>query len=268
LEYENLSVIDTVRIFVVGTGRSGTSLAAGLFRQHSIFMGDSLLRPSEANPYGYFEDKEVNAINEALIAPFIPARQSDHSGHYCQDIPSESQRWLARLPLSESIVSNDAINKRIMMLYSRKNSCFKDPRFCYTLDAWRNLLGKEQITNAIFLCVFRHPAVVAESLLKEMRTAQYLRNLAISVDQIYAYWNLSYQHILQKHSQHGKWLYVSYESMFTEKGLSRIEKFCGFNVDRSLPEKNLSRSQAIHHVDPNCLKIYKKLQQLEAEEND
>jgi hypothetical protein len=98
-----------------------------------------------------------------------------------------------------------------------------------------------------------------------MRTAQYLKSLAISVDQIYAYWSLCYQHILQKHSQHGRWLFVSHESMFTDEGLSRIEKFCGLNVDRSLPDKSLNRSRAINHVDPSCLEVYERLLKLENE---
>lgn len=267
MEAKNSSGIETVRIFVLGTGRSGTSLAAGLFRKQPIFMGDNLLKPSEANPHGYFEDREVNAINEALIAPFVPANQEAQSGDYCQDIPGDSQRWLARLPLSQSITANVTISARITSLYNQRNSCFKDPRFCYTLDAWRNLLGEQQADNARFLCVFRHPAVVAESLFKEMRTAQYLRNLAISVNQVYSYWNLCYQHILRKHSQHGNWLYVSYESMLTDEGLSRIENFCGLNLDRSLPETRLSRSKAINHVDPSCLEVYEQLLKLEKEQD-
>jgi len=265
MECTNSSCIETARIFVLGTGRSGTSLAAGLFRRQPIFMGDNLLKSSEANPHGYFEDREVNAINEALIAPLVPTHQGAHSGDYCQDIPGDSQRWLARLPLSKSITTNEAISTRIRSLYNRGNSCFKDPRFCYTLNVWRNLLGEQQGLNTRFLCIFRHPAVVAESLLKEMRTAQYLRSLAISVDQIYAYWSLCYQHILQKHSQHGRWLFVSHESMFTDEGLSRIEKFCGLNVDRSLPDKSLNRSRAINHVEPSCLEVYERLLKLENE---
>lgn len=261
------SGIETARIFVLGTGRSGTSLAAGLFRQQPIFMGDNLLKPSEANPHGYFEDREVNAINEGVIAPFVPAHQEAQLVNYCQDIPGDSQRWLARIPLSMSITANEAIRERITSLYSRGNSCFKDPRFCYTLDVWRSLLGEQEAVNARFLCIFRHPAVVAESLFKEMRTAHYLRNLAISVNQVYAYWNLCYQHILQRHSQHGKWLYVSYESMLTDEGLSRIEDFCGLNVDRCLPEASLSRSQAINHVDPSCLEVYEQLLKLEKDQD-
>ena len=45
-------------IFVVGTGRSGTSTVAGLCHTHGVAcMGHSFEGPNTGNPRGYFEDK-------------------------------------------------------------------------------------------------------------------------------------------------------------------------------------------------------------------
>ena len=59
---------------VLGAGRSGTSLLAGLFQKSGYFSGNSLLAGSVSNPLGYFEDKEINAINEDLLAGAVPWR--------------------------------------------------------------------------------------------------------------------------------------------------------------------------------------------------
>lgn len=75
---------------MLGCGRSGTSLVAGLFaRTHE--MGSRLLAPDPANPKGFFEDRAVNAANERLLAPYdafsSPGRRPLREG----------ERWLAVL---------------------------------------------------------------------------------------------------------------------------------------------------------------------------
>src|ERR1700726_1587163 len=67
---------------ILGCGRSGTSLASGLLAGSGYFMGDHLYPPSEGNPKGYFEDQDVNAINEDLLEPVIPARPAGRIGRF------------------------------------------------------------------------------------------------------------------------------------------------------------------------------------------
>src|SRR5436305_8301327 len=85
-------------LFVLGCGRSGTSMVAGLFRSAGYFQGAHLHPARESNPRGFFEDAEVNNINEALLAPLLPERRFDHGVEYLTDSPVQGQRWLARLP--------------------------------------------------------------------------------------------------------------------------------------------------------------------------
>jgi hypothetical protein len=64
-------------LFILGSGRSGTSMVAGLFRNAGYFMGDKLHEPRHSNPLGFFEDAAVNNINESILAwrVYPPTRQ-------------------------------------------------------------------------------------------------------------------------------------------------------------------------------------------------
>lgn len=242
------------RLFILGAGRSGTSLVAGLFRHSGLFMGDSPYRPREANPHGFFEDREVNAINEALLAPLV-------SGSL-----GEGQRWLACLPSQARVRMTTELRRRILVLYARGSSCFKDPRFCYTLPAWLAELPPEERQQALQVCVFRNPAVVATSVLRELDTAPYLSNLHLEADQVLASWAQHYRHVLeQQHSQEGRWLFVHYDSMFDPAGLERLAAFTGLPIDRDLVDPSLRRSRAEVEPGPACARLYRELLDLAAQ---
>ncbi|NIM13858.1 MAG: sulfotransferase family protein, partial [Candidatus Aminicenantes bacterium] len=49
---------------ILGSGRSGTSMIAGILHKAGYFMGDNLYPPRSANPKGFFENWEINEINE------------------------------------------------------------------------------------------------------------------------------------------------------------------------------------------------------------
>lgn len=253
------------RLFVLGAGRSGTSLLAGLFRGSGLFMGAAGYLPRLANPHGFFEDREVNAINEALLAPLVPPRPASDpegvgSGY---DSPGTGQRWLARLPVSARPQADDQLQARIKALYAHGPSCFKDPRFCYTLSVWRPLIPAEDVADTGFLCVFRDPAVVLTSVLQEMQSAAYLNDLAISVEQVFSAWALQYQHVLTHHASSGRWLFLAYEQLLQSEGLDRLEAFTGHGLDRTLPEARLNRSrsrQAIPIPEPVAA-IHRQLRQ-------
>ena len=55
-------------IIILGSGRSGTSMVAGLFRNCGYYMGDNYILPRESNPKGFFEDSEINNI-QRIIKP-------------------------------------------------------------------------------------------------------------------------------------------------------------------------------------------------------
>lgn len=234
-------------------------MLAGLFRNSGLFMGDSFYLCRDANPLGFFEDREVNAINEALLFPLLPSIEAVEAPDFCRDLPREGQLWLARFPLSARVNADLSLKIRIRNLYERGPSCLKDPRFCFTLEAWRQVMEPPEAEQARFLCVFRHPSIVATSIMKEVRTAPYLASLAISVQQVFANWQLSYLHILEHHRIHGHWLFVPYDSLFTTNGLDRVEAFTEMAIDRGFPTPQLNRSSPEIPADPASLSLYDQL---------
>src|SRR5262249_31665720 len=88
---------------ILGSGRSGTSLLAGTLRLAGYYMGEHLIPADASNPKGYFEDDEINAINEGLLAQVTPPRSR----------PASGWRWLATVPVGTPIPCPPEIAKRI-----------------------------------------------------------------------------------------------------------------------------------------------------------
>jgi hypothetical protein len=245
------------RLFVLGAGRSGTSLVAGLFRRSGLYMGDAPYKARQANPHGFFEDREVNSINESLLASCLPQRVASGAWGHGHDVPGEGQRWLARLPAEITPQATADLTSRIRAVLAKGATCLKDPRFCYTLPAWWAAL--EPGARVHHLCVFRHPSVVATSVLRECRSAPYLADLAISPELILANWCLLYRHVLQKYTHNGAWLFVAYDNLFQASTLDRIEEFSGHELERTLVDTGLNRSRAEQATSAEAEAIYQQL---------
>jgi hypothetical protein len=239
-------------IVVLGSGRSGTSLAAGMLAQTGLFMGEvHSIQPRHSNPLGFYEDWEVNALNEQLLATALPQH-------------GQGQRWLAQLPLGTPLTAKPALRRSMARLLSQQPFCFKDPRFSYTLHLWRAELPAEQRQQLRCLCLFRPPAVVVDSLLKEVRSVPTLQDVALSVPQAFALWELQYRWILELQQHEGQWLFLNYDSLFEANGQRALERFCGVRVDTSLPRRELSRSRAQLPVPTSCTAVHQELLQLAA----
>lgn len=242
---------------ILGSGRSGTSMVAGTLAKAGYFMGDYLWPARIGNPKGFFEDKEINEINEKLVAQVIPPRRKLIGRWFFPDRPIQGQRWLARVPVGTKIPAPPEIIERIERAVQREPYCFKDPRFSYTLPVWRPFLK-----NTVFLCVFRDPANTAQSILKERQDAAYLHNLSITFDQALEVWTLMYRHILEIHRYEGEWLFLHYDQVLSPAGLDRIERFVEAPVDWDFPDPALRRSVSNRAVPPETWQVYERLCEL------
>ena len=229
-------------------------MVAGVFKNAGYFMGNKLLPPLKSNPKGFFEDKEINLINETLLAQVLPERHWLFGRWKKQNIPGRRQRWLARIPLNTEIRSELNVVKRINKMVKHEPFCFKDPRFCYTLPVWRPFL-----TNTVFICVFREPAITVQSIIKECRERPYLRNIHLSFSDAMELWTLMYSHVVKIHRFEGDWIFLHYRQLFEEKGLNRLEQFSGAAVDRSFPDLKLQRTQAAGVVPDEAESLYRQL---------
>jgi hypothetical protein len=241
---------------IMGSGRSGTSLVAAMAQRAGYHLGDPLQPPNPGNPLGRFESFEVNAINEALLAPALPRRQrgSRFGNLFLSHVPLLNQRWLAAIPVDKTIAGTPALTARMVSLVERQPYCFKDPRFSYTLSAWQPILPETR-----FVCVFRHPAETAESILREHREEPALHSLAMDFDRAIQVWMLMYRHILEKHCHTGQWLFVHYQQMLSGDGVDRLAEFLGAMLDRSVIDPGLHRSRPTHPVPQRPLRLYAQL---------
>jgi len=226
-------------IFILGCGRSGTSMVAGLFRNAGFFMGRQLRPPRDSNPKGFFEDGAVNRLNEDILAAALPQRDGSCQSDYCWDIPLRGHRWLSRIGIDRTITPTEQQIDEIRAIAINKPFCLKDPRFCYTLHLWRPYANKPK-----FICVFRDPSAFVASVFRECLTMPYLHNLAISVHQLFDVWLAMYRYVLERHSTTGDWLFVEYESILSGEHAARLRKFTGIKIDEHLIDRRLNRSKA------------------------
>jgi hypothetical protein len=222
-------------------------MLAGTLGQAGYYMGEHLVPADEGNPKGYFEDDEINAINEELLYPVTPVAWQGRYGW----------RWFASIPLGTPLAASPALAGRMQAQTSRTPFCFKDPRFCYTLPAWRPFLPDTRC-----LCVFREPMRTARSIVKECQTADYLAGLPMDLGQALEVWTLMYRHVLEVHRHSGEWVFLHYDQLFQDSGLDRVQAALGMPVDRRFPDPGLKRSSAEGPLPSDTLRVYRDLCQL------
>lgn len=236
---------------ILGSGRSGTSMLTGTLGAAGYYMGERLYGPRRANPKGFFEAPAINAINERLLAPHAPTRcRYPLLRLWRTSFPSE--RWLARLPKGTRITSPPRIANRIAAEVQRRPFAFKDPRFCYTLPAWRPHLPPD----TVFLCIFREPGRTVTSIMEERRR-QY-PDLKLSEEDAFGVWTDMYQHVLDVHRHEGDWLFVHYDQVLDGSAFARIEKHIGARVDPTFPDPTLKHAPAAQ-APAQATHIYREL---------
>jgi tetratricopeptide (TPR) repeat protein len=211
-------------IIILGSGRSGTSMVAGLFARSGYFMGKNLYPGRDSNPKGFFEDSEINSINEDILSLVQPGWA--HPG----------QQWLSCLPLSISFPKTTALDRRIQDIVRLEPFCLKDPRFSYTLPVWRPFLKK-----TVCICVFRDPASTIQSILKECN--KYYPALPMNQEIALQVWAFMYQHIESSHRHQDEWVFVHYDQIFDTSVQAKLERITGAPIDGSFPDRTLRRSE-------------------------
>jgi GT2 family glycosyltransferase len=231
-------------VLVLGSGRSGTSMVTGALARAGYHLGESLHVARAANPKGFFEAAEVNDLNDELLANMLPADSPLVAG----------QRWLGVPRADAQPTPTTGQARTLRRLVARRPFCFKDPRFSFTLPAWR-----EAAPDAGLVCVFRHPAATAVSMVEEVASAKYLAGVAFDTADALALWTATYRAILEKHAASGDWLFLHYDQVLAGDGLARLGAFTGAAVDASFPDGNLRRDPPQLDVPAEALALYAEL---------
>jgi hypothetical protein len=249
---------------IMGSGRSGTSLMAGLLSDSGYYQGARLLRPKEDNPRGFFEDRYINDLNERIMGSALRFTRLRWLHRLAPRIPLRTNGWMALLPLDARVEASRSQQGEIAALVAREPYCYKDPRFSYTYPAWRPFLAGAG--PALSIVVFRHPAEVCASVLSffSRRRASYAPRFIFEV------WLGIYQHILEHARQGGDWLFVNYRDLLSGQAIPRVEQELGTATNRQMidPALNRSRERAGGLEAPEaCLDMYRRLLTL-AERSD
>lgn len=242
---------------VMGCGRSGTSMVAGCLHGAGAFVGDQLLPPTPGNPKGYFESRTIEAINEELLYRFFPPQSRGVLKHLQKNRLGPAHRWLARFALDDAarMTSTPALDVRMSAIASTQEPfAFKDPRFCFTLPAWRSHLG-----DAAFVTVFRRPDHTVASILKECATEVYLNGLPVDEAWAFDVWRLSYEHILTHHASQGDWLFLHYDQVLSGDGIERLSTFLGSDLPADFTDRTLRRSTETRTCPSAVQSVYEEL---------
>jgi hypothetical protein len=228
---------------------SGTLAASGYWN------GDRTWEGRDANPKGFHEDREVNAINEALLTPLTRRTLPGRAGQFVPNRHGLMQRWLAPIDDRASVELTPRLRARIEKVLSHRPFALKDPRFGVTLPAWRPLLP----TDTAFLVVFREPGRSVTSIVKEVDDARYLRNIRLDARAAEALWCQTYRRILAEVSLGGDWLFVHYDEIVEGRGLERMGAFLDAALDRGFADVRLRRSAPAAELSQETEDLYAEL---------
>jgi GT2 family glycosyltransferase/glycosyltransferase involved in cell wall biosynthesis len=139
-------------LVVLGMHRSGTSAFTGILDRLGVDLGGKLLETQSDNARGFFENKFVVQINDALLA----ALQT--SWDDVLPLPLDWQRYF-----DDSRTGDDILNFLRDELPAQQLSALKDPRLCRLLPYWLPLFARADVQPR-FALVVRNPADIARSL--------------------------------------------------------------------------------------------------------
>ncbi|MEK7253430.1 MAG: glycosyltransferase, partial [Bacteroidota bacterium] len=139
-------------LFILGMHRSGTSALAGCIHLSGISGGREMLEPAFDNEKGFFENRQVFQINEGILAELGLRWDSPF------DLPGG---WVseARLRKHKQAIANFLTSE----LMNRPALYVKDPRLCFLMPLWLEVLKELEVESASIVIV-RHPAEVFHSL--------------------------------------------------------------------------------------------------------
>ncbi len=188
-------------------------------------VGTNLIPGSAANPNGFFEDIEVNRINDAILADVAPVAGAVR--------PPRSLTWLGAFTAT---TIRPPSPDRLVGSIPNTPFVLKDPRFSYTYPAWRPLLGEHRVVVMV-----RPIAEVYESLQAMVdRDAGQFRGLYLTPGVVSQMWTATYDAIETWADE--RVMYVADSSLRDRSVLESLSAFVGRRVRAMNVEPGLRRS--------------------------
>jgi hypothetical protein len=202
-------------IIVTGAGRSGTSAVARVFHESGCSMGDELHEAGPSNPAGYYEDKWITWVNDGILAA------------------TGLDRFFGHATREQVLAAAERYRGDMQRIASEAGGGWKDPRFCWTLEAWLPAL---EAPPKVVVCL-RSPRAVADSAVRHYgQTSVYARR------HIAFQWSRQYDRLLEVVREYGlEAICVEYEDLVgePEATVEWLSRFAGRPLDASAVDRTL-----------------------------
>ena len=131
-------------LLICGSGRSGTSAVARLLHEAGLSLGHDLIEADEHNAEGYFEERQLVVINDAILnaAGLGP--------------------WFSTATREQVRIGAEPYLEHMRLLAADATPAWKDPRLSWTLEPWLDVLPEPP---RVIVCL-RSPAEVVASTLR------------------------------------------------------------------------------------------------------
>ncbi len=192
---------------IAGSGRSGTSAVAQLLHHAGLAVGHDLIEPDASNEEGYFEERRLVLINDAIL----------HNAGLDVRFPRATRR---------RVIAAAAPHLDLMReLAANATPAWKDPRLSWTLEAW---LGVFPDPPRMIVCL-RSPAEVIASTMRYFGVEDSESKRAIE-----HLWRAQYQRLLRVIGAHNlDAVSVEFGELHADPAaaVAPLERFIGRKLD-------------------------------------
>jgi len=238
----------------------------GLLFHAGYFMGNNLHPARKTNPKGFFEDIEINRINDRILGKYDFSRLHATFPHYPNKYspfnPRRGHRWLSWIKPGTVIMNDDPeIHKMITeALNQKKPFAYKDPRFNYTLSIWEEALPED----IRYICMFRNPGTTIKSVIEECRIMEYMKDFYIDYDLGFQVWYNFYRHLLDTLSEESlkKTLFLAYEELLQHNNLENLSCHLNVKMTGDFIDPSLNRTRSDKNNPAYVEQLYQELVRL------
>jgi hypothetical protein len=200
---------------ITGSGRSGTSAVAQLLHEAGLSVGHDLIAPDEHNAEGYFEERMLIMINDAILkAAGVGAWFTTATRAQIRDASAEYADYMQELVKTAT-------------------PAWKDPRLSWTLEPWLEVLPERP---KIIVCL-RSPAEVVASTL-----AYYAQGGDDAENAVKHVWRTQYERLLEIMCEYRlDAICVEYAALHAdpERAAEPLARFVGRALDTSTVRRDL-----------------------------
>ena len=140
-------------VIVLTTGRSGSSLLAGMLDKLGVFMGESLVPADHTNPVGHWEDQAFKRLNLGVLRGEIsPDRLKAEAGQIAAHRASNRDRWGWKVPSTAQVIEHylDTFGgARLIVIRRDRGSVIESMQNAYGWDPGRASQMHDQRAQAI-----------------------------------------------------------------------------------------------------------------------